>query len=163
MADDEDIEEVNSTLKFKDRKYNSKLASGKGYKILRKNWTKVGGKMINFLTQDMINETNTIYEIRYDFDLNEKDIIIPEGCILKFNGGVLTNGNIIYNNCKIIDNININTYGTFDNKPTNKDGIDIGFSYFCPDRQTSEGVTNGIIIYHKGDNVWADALGRVVS
>lgn len=106
MADDEDIEEVNSTLKFKDRKYNSELASGKGYKILRKNWTKVGGKMINLLTQDMINEANTIYEIRYDFDLNEKEITIPEGCVLKFNGGSLNNGNINLNNTYIITKVN---------------------------------------------------------
>ena len=118
MADDEDIEEVNSTLKFKDRKYNSELASGKGYKILRKNWTKVGGKMINLLTQDMINEANTIYEIRYDFDLNEKDIIIPEGCILKFNGGSFSNGIIIGNLTNIVsDRIyilrNIECQGTY--------------------------------------------------
>lgn len=105
MADDEDIEEVNSTLKFKDRKYNSELASGKGYKILRKNWTKINSKMINLLTQDMINESNTIYEIRYNFDLNEKEITIPEGCILKFEGGSINNGNIIFNNT-IIDKTN---------------------------------------------------------
>lgn len=105
IADDEDIEEVNSTLKFKDRKYNSELASGKGYKILRKNWTKVGGRMINLLTQDMINESNTIYEIRYDFDLNEKEITIPENCVLKFNGGSLSNGIINYSHTIIIDSI----------------------------------------------------------
>ena len=92
MADDEDIEEVNSTLKFKNRKYNPELASGKGYKILRKNWTKVGDRMINLLTQDMINEPNTIYEIRYDFDLNGESITIPKGCILDFKGGNFNNG-----------------------------------------------------------------------
>ena len=102
MADDEDIEEVNSTLKFKDRKYNSELASGKGYKIFRKNWTRIGSKMINLLTQDMINKSNTVYEIRYDFDLNEKEINIPEGCILKFNGGSINNGRIIYSDTLII-------------------------------------------------------------
>ena len=134
MADDEDIEEVNSTLKFKDRKYNSELASGKGYKILRKNWTKVGGKMINLLTQDMINEINTIYEIRYDFDLNEKDIIIPEGCILNFNNGSFSNGSINFSNTTIksdyinifkdisfkgtFNNININTDWTYNNYTT---------------------------------------------
>ena len=92
LPDDEDLEEVNSVIRFKDRKYNAGLASGKGYKILRKNWTRVGIKMVNVLTQNMINEPNTIYEIRYDFDLNEQEITIPEGCVLKFNGGSLNNG-----------------------------------------------------------------------
>lgn len=50
--------------------------------------------------------------------------------------------------------------GTFANKPTE---VDVGYAYFCTDKQTTEGTTNGIMIYHKGDNVWVDALGRVVS
>lgn len=48
----------------------------------------------NILTQEMINNPNTVYEIRYDFDLNEAKITIPEGCTLKFNGGSLNNGTI---------------------------------------------------------------------
>ena len=35
--------------------------------------------------------------------------------------------------------------------------------YFCTDKQSTEGGTNGIEIIHKGNNVWVDALGRVVS
>ena len=54
----------------------------------------------------------------------------------------------------------LNTYGNFANKP---DGAPIGFVYFCTDRQTSEGATNGIEIIHKGDNTWVDALGRIIS
>lgn len=38
----------------------------------------------------------------------------------------------------------------------------VGFRYFCTDKQTAEGATNGIVIYHKGENVWVDALGRVI-
>ena len=49
--------------------------------------------------------------------------------------------------------------GEFDNKP---DSPVVGTAYFCTDRQTAEGATDGIIIYHKGENVWVDALGRVV-
>lgn len=60
----------------------------------------------NVLTQDMINEANTVYEIRYDFDLNEKEINIPEGCILKFEGGLLHNGVVIGNNTNINTEIN---------------------------------------------------------
>ena len=53
------------------------------------------------------------------------------------------------------------TSGTFANKPTGT--INVGYAYFCTDKQTTEGSTNGIMIYYKGDNVWVDALGRVVS
>lgn len=90
LADDEDIESVGQdlkVLKFADRAYNPDRFSGKGYKILRRNI--VGGK--NILTQEMINQPDTIYEIRYDFDLDGAEISIPEGCILKFNGGRFLN------------------------------------------------------------------------
>ena len=88
LADDEDLVSVDkgeslSVLKFADRAYNPDRFSGKGYKILRRNI--IDGK--NILTQEMINQPDTIYEIRYDFDLDGAEISIPEGCILKFNGG----------------------------------------------------------------------------
>ena len=58
---------------------------------------------------------------------------------------------------------NIRTSGTFSQKPTVAEyAVKIGFAYFCTDRQTSEGSVNGIVIYHKGDDIWVDALGRVV-
>ena len=46
----------------------------------------------NILTPVMINQPNTIYEIRYDFDLNGETINIPDNCTLKFEGGSLNNG-----------------------------------------------------------------------
>lgn len=52
------------------------------------------------------------------------------------------------------------SFGDYQSKPTN---VEIGSSYFCTDRQTSEGASNGIMIYYKGNNVWVDALGRVIS
>ena len=55
---------------------------------------------------------------------------------------------------------NIRRNGLFSQRPNNPQ---VGFAYFCTDKQTSEGSTNGIMIYHKGDNVWVDALGRVIS
>nr|DAT77988.1 MAG TPA: hypothetical protein [Caudoviricetes sp.] len=50
----------------------------------------------NILTQDMINDPNTIYEIKYDFDLNNADIIIRDNSVLYFNGGKLLNGSWKY-------------------------------------------------------------------
>lgn len=117
--DEEDITTEGDTpqtqvLKLKDRTYDNLNASGKGYKILRKNWQSINGERKNVLTQEMINEPNTIYEIRYDFDLNGAEIEIKEECVLKFEGGSLSNGTINGNlydieaqKFKIFENINI--------------------------------------------------------
>lgn len=51
-------------------------------------------KLRNLITPAMINEPNTIYEIRYDFDLDGESIEIQEGTVLKFEGGILRNGTI---------------------------------------------------------------------
>ena len=52
----------------------------------------------NVLTQDMINEPNTVYEIRYDFDLNGNTIKLKENVILLFNGGEIINGKVFSDN-----------------------------------------------------------------
>lgn len=105
-ADEEDITTEGDTpqtqvLKLKDRAYDSLNASGKGYKILRKNWQTINGERKNVLTQDMINEPNTIYEIRYDFDLNDEEVIIQKNSILQFNGGSFYNGKVTGINAQI--------------------------------------------------------------
>lgn len=117
--DEEDLATVPQTaeknvIRFKNRLYDEANASGKGYKILRKYWKEVNGVRKNILTQDMINDANTIYEIRYDFDLNEAEIQIKEGCVLNFVGGSFKNGTINGNlydidaqRFKIFENINI--------------------------------------------------------
>lgn len=53
------------------------------------------------LTQDMLNEENTRYIIRYAFDLNSKTITMPVGCELVFEGGIIENGTINLNGCKL--------------------------------------------------------------
>lgn len=109
-ADEEDLTEVvdevsgKSLLKLKDKAYDPDNFSGLGRVILRKNIVTIlnpdtqEGQDINLLTQQMINKPNTIYEIQYDFDLNNQEITIPEGCILDFKGGSLNNGIINFNN-----------------------------------------------------------------
>ena len=72
-------------------------AGGLNRVVIKKNI--VNGK--NILTQDMINKSNTIYEIIYDFDLNNTEITIPESCVLDFKGGSLNNGTIIFSNTVI--------------------------------------------------------------
>ena len=61
----------------------------------------------NILTPVMINQPNTIYEIRYDFDLDGREITIQDGCVLKFCGGCFRNGVIVFNNT-IINSKDIN-------------------------------------------------------
>lgn len=87
-ADEEDLTSVNGALQLKDREVNADNFQSKGYVILRKNI--VDGK--NVLTQDMINQPNTIYEIRYDFDLDNEKISLQEGSSLNFSGGLLKRG-----------------------------------------------------------------------
>lgn len=86
-ADEEDITNENGLLKLKDRS----ALNGMGYIILRKNKS----------FAEQIIKANTIYEIRYDFDLNGAEITVPENCVLKFNGGSLSNGTIYFNNTNI--------------------------------------------------------------
>lgn len=91
------ITDTNKVIRLKDRD----TANGMGYKILR-----LSEELDNILTQDMINESNTIYEIRYDFDLAGDTITIPENCVLKFEGGKLSNGNIVLSsNSSIVDGV----------------------------------------------------------
>ena len=71
-------------LQFKNR---SSL-DGMGYVILRKNKT----------FAEQVTQDNTIYEIRYGFDLNGQTINMPKNCVLKFEGGIIKNGTLKGNN-----------------------------------------------------------------
>lgn len=103
VVDSEDIvTEVNSanqtSLKFADKTYNEADYSGLGRIYLRKNVINVEDPVtgnivkMNYLTQSMISKENTIYIIQYDYSLNGQTIIIPDNCVLKFEGGSLKNG-----------------------------------------------------------------------
>ena len=129
LADDDDLENtiINGAPVIREKTtktYNPGNYSGMGRVILRKNM--VNG--VNVLTQEMINQANTIYEIRYDFDLNGAEITIPKGCTLKFFGGSFKNGILKGNNTKIINFNNTNIFSNVyfgSNDPTFR-FIDIG-------------------------------------
>lgn len=127
------------------RPYNPSEFSGKGYKVLEKNIQTVGGVKKNILTAAMLSEANTIYEIRYDFDLGGETIKIKEGCTLKFEGGSLNNGivsgentevqnisnsyifkeNLIYNGGFIFETLDIRWFGALpDLKDPNNNGVE---------------------------------------
>ena len=83
--------------------------NGMGYVILRKDKS----------FKEQVTQENTIYEIRYDFDLNGAEITIPEGCVLDFQGGMISNGSIVFSNTLNAGEINFSTcrfYGSVKNK-----------------------------------------------
>lgn len=44
--------------------------------------------------KNQITQSNTVYDIRYDFDLNGDIVTIPINCVLAFNGGKIRNGTL---------------------------------------------------------------------
>lgn len=113
IPDEEDItitdkdSNGNSKLKFKDKKYDPSTFSGMGYKILRKNIVRRvndNGTIdyINYLSPNEFSDSNTIYEIRYDFNLNGDIVDLLDNCVLLFNGGSIDNGTITCNNTYIL-------------------------------------------------------------
>lgn len=128
IADNEDTSSVAGTLKLADRSYGN--LSGKGFKILRQRLYGVttsacpcteesceiqsevstaSEEVKNILLQDDFNESNTIYLVRYGFDLNGQTIVLPTGCELRFEGGSFKNGSIDLNYAKvtgIVGNLN---------------------------------------------------------
>lgn len=48
-----------------------------------------------------VRNANTCYEIQDDFDLHGRQVKIPSGCTLKFNGGSISNGILDLNGCRI--------------------------------------------------------------
>lgn len=76
----------------------------------------------NLITPIMISKANTIYEIRYDFDLNGGEIEVPDNCVLKFEGGSFRNGKVTGKNTllKAVSDYyickDITLYGNFNNR-----------------------------------------------
>lgn len=112
VPDEEDVTGITqgeaTVIKFKNKTYNPDDYSGLGRVYLRKNIVTVedyesGLKVeTNLLTQGMLGRDNTIYIIQYDYNLNGQTITIPEGCVLKFEGGSLSNGIVSGNKSKIV-------------------------------------------------------------
>lgn len=63
-----------------------------GYVILKKNKSLI----------EQVTEENTIYEIRYSYDLGGETLEMPDNCVLKFEGGLINNGGIKGNNTGVV-------------------------------------------------------------
>lgn len=113
-VDNEDVTIKNDTIKFNDKEYSETNYSGYGRTFVRKNI--IDG--VNTLEQSQINKTNTRYIIQYNYCLNDKNIVIPDNCILDFSaGGCFKNGIITCNNTIIfipnIKDLDITIEGTY--------------------------------------------------
>ena len=119
QADNEDLEEViqdgKSVLHFKNKLYNPEEYSGYGRVWLRKNIKKSSlcdccdDTKKNILTQNMFFKqdnispnTNTIYIVQYDYDLDGNTITIPSDSVLVFDGGSFSNGQIVLDNTLVV-------------------------------------------------------------
>lgn len=133
FPDEEDIYSKDNLLKFKDRKVDDSNFQSKGYIILRKNLTKANGKVKNILTQDMINQDNTIYEIRYDFEAIDNIQFKPNSIVL-FNGGSFNSDRVTCNHYYgVINNrfvmTGLNTKGNTNSRPV-LSADDEGYEYY---------------------------------
>ena len=71
---------------------NRKAETNLGYVILKKNKSLI----------EQIKDANTIYEVRYAYDLGGETLPMPENCVLKFEGGIISNGIINGNKTSIV-------------------------------------------------------------
>lgn len=124
-ADEEDItRNTDGKLQFKNRAYGD----GMGYVILRKDKT----------ITEQVTQANTIYEIRYKFDLDGSEVTVPTDCVLKFVGGKISNGSLIGDRTQfdclcyefVLDNVSINGTVSFAHglTPNNVGAIGDGIS-----------------------------------
>lgn len=81
-----------------DKEYDPEHFSGLGRKTLQ---LKKDGS--NILTQEDFDQEDTVYIISNDFDLDEKTIEVPAGCVLDFEGGSINNGKLIGNNTRLLN------------------------------------------------------------
>lgn len=101
------------------RKYSGKISPttfemyNTGVKVIVEDSTIIEER--NIITQEDISEENTIYEIRYDFDLDGKTLTIPNNCVLYFTSGKFYNGSINMDNTivstlyeDVLSEVNIN-------------------------------------------------------
>ena len=86
LPNEEDLVLVDEKMQLANRA--AAVVDGKvtnlGYVILRKDKS----------FSEQVTAANTIYEIRYNFDLGGATVTLKEGCTLKFVGGKLSNGTV---------------------------------------------------------------------
>lgn len=84
-------------IRLKDRQFSNLEFIDRGYQIVRRNRIAVGDGWTNRLVNEMVCCPNTIYDLRYNYDLGGTTVKMPEGCVIDFNGGMLHNGTMELN------------------------------------------------------------------
>lgn len=93
-----DIEyNTDNELQFANRSYDSLNPNELGYVILRPSDT----------LANQVTTVNTIYEVRYAFDLGGGTFTMPSGCVLKFIGGTIFNGTLVLNSTRLDGDVKI--------------------------------------------------------
>lgn len=119
----------------------------------------------NILTPVMINQPNTIYEIRYDFDLNGM-LLVDRNIEFVDNGGSLLNGKIkVKRGCvltlpneTLINPLYIDGKIEFKNKPVLNDNLEVAISFFTNRRDlfVNNAYKIGIRKFNLCSTIWAD-------
>lgn len=119
----------------------------------------------NILTPVMINQPNTIYEIRYDFDLNGT-LLVDRNIEFVDNGGSLLNGKIkVKRGCvltlpneTLINPLYIDGKIEFKNKPVLNDNLEVAISFFTNRRDlfVNNAYKIGIRKFNLCSTIWAD-------
>lgn len=119
----------------------------------------------NLLTAVMINQPNTIYEIRYDFDLNGT-LLVDRNIEFVDNGGSLLNGKIkVKRGCvltlpneTLINPLYIDGKIEFKNKPVLNDNLEVAISFFTNRRDlfVNNAYKIGIRKFNLCSTIWAD-------
>lgn len=119
----------------------------------------------NILTPAMINQPNTIYEIRYDFDLNGM-LLVDRNIEFVDNGGSLLNGKIkVKRGCvltlpneTLINPLYIDGKIEFKNKPVLNDNLEVAISFFTNRRDlfVNNAYKIGIRKFNLCSTIWAD-------
>lgn len=118
----------------------------------------------NILTPVMINQPNTIYEIRYDFDLNGM-LLVDRNIEFVDNGGSLLNGKIkVKRGCvltlpneTLINPLYIDGKIEFKNKPVLNDNLEVAISFFTNRRDlfVNNAYKIGIRKFNLCSTIWA--------
>lgn len=147
-VDEDDLTIDAGKAKFTDREYVADSNTGMGYKILRRRIY----NNTNLLIQADFDSENTIYELRYAFDLAGLNITLPSNCILKFDGGIISNG-VLDLNGALVEPANHPMSDYFTNT-LEVSGFKQGQTFFSEDAEN--------VIYCDGED-WRNTDGTLVS
>lgn len=147
-VDEDDLTIDDGKVKFTDREYIAAGNTGMGYKILRRRIY----NNTNLLAQVDFDSENTIYELRYDFDLAGLNITLPNNCILKFDGGTISNG-VLDLNGAMVDPAN-HPMSDYFTDTLEVSGFKQGQTFFSEDAEN--------VIYWDGED-WRNTDGTLVS